>query len=108
MNFVEDSKFWNVIGWIAFVLSVITIFVYFFVNANYTEAPTWLIAAVACWFYKDYLNEHKGPSKEKPKSKPTSNSDSSMEELERLAQMKEKGIITEEEFNKKKKELLTS
>lgn len=31
---------------------------------------------------------------------------SNLEELEKLAELKSKGIITEEEFNKKKKQIL--
>lgn len=80
MNFVQDSKFWNVVGWISFASAVFTLFIYFFIDDYYTEAPTWLIAAIASWFYKDYLNDHKSPSVENSKSNPdktlSSNTDS--------------------------------
>ena len=36
----------------------------------------------------------------------SNNSSSELDELEKLANLKEKGIITEEEFNKKKKQIL--
>jgi hypothetical protein len=41
-----------------------------------------------------------------PESKKPSTSSESIAQLEKLAQLKEKGLITEEEFAKKKKELL--
>jgi len=54
---MRDLNFWNVLGWISFVASIGTLFIYIFVDENYIESPTWLVAAVACWFYRDYLEE---------------------------------------------------
>jgi hypothetical protein len=30
---------------------------YFFIDETVIESPTWLIAAVACWYYRDYLEK---------------------------------------------------
>jgi hypothetical protein len=54
---MKDKKLWNVMGWISFVFFIITVVIYFFVDENYVESPTWLVAAVACWFYRDYLEK---------------------------------------------------
>lgn len=52
---MKDPKVWNVIGWVCFVLACLTTAIYFFVDDNYVESPTWLIASVASWFYGDHL-----------------------------------------------------
>lgn len=54
---MKDKNLWNVMGWISFITFIITLVIYFFVNDDYVESPTWLIAAVACWFYRDFLNK---------------------------------------------------
>lgn len=56
---MKDPKIWNIIGWVAFVLTIITVVIYFFVDESYVEAPTWLIASIASWFYRDYLSKEK-------------------------------------------------
>ncbi|MBM3456170.1 MAG: hypothetical protein FJX80_13685 [Bacteroidetes bacterium] len=54
---IIDKRFWNVLGWISLVLFFITAVYYLFVDANLFESPIWLIATVACWFYRDYLDK---------------------------------------------------
>ncbi len=54
---MKDQKLWNVFGWISFVLFIITLVIYFFIDEAYVESPTWLVATVACWFYRDYLEK---------------------------------------------------
>ena len=46
-------------------------------------------------------NEYSAPEEEGPAF-----SDDDAEQLEKLAELKDKGIITEEEFNQKKKQIL--
>jgi len=58
---MKDSKTWDVIAWVCFVLACFTTVVYLFIDENYVESPTWLIASVVCWFYSDHL---KGTAKE--------------------------------------------
>jgi hypothetical protein len=39
------------------VFFFITVVYYFFIDETVIESPTWLIAAVACWYYRDYLEK---------------------------------------------------
>lgn len=52
-----DKRFWNVLGWISLVFFFITVVYYFFIDETVNESPTWLIAAVACWYYRDHLEK---------------------------------------------------
>lgn len=54
---IIDKRFWNVLGWISLIFFFITGFYYFFVDETVIESPTWLIATVACWYYRDYLEK---------------------------------------------------
>ena len=54
---MRNDKAWNIIGWISFGLFVLTGLIYFFVDENYTESPSWLIAAVASWFFQDHVSK---------------------------------------------------
>lgn len=54
---MKDPKVWDIIAWVSFILAIITMIIYFFVDDNYVESPTWLIAAIASWYYSDHLEK---------------------------------------------------
>lgn len=95
---MKNIKAWNVIAWISFVMAGISTVIYFFVDENYIEAPSWLIASVASWFYCDHL----------AKSVIADSGDDSLGQLEKYGEMLGKGILTQEEFDAKKKVILNS
>jgi len=58
------------------------------------------------WFATDSKEDNQYGENPKKGSQTNIINDNSIEQLEKLANLKEKGIITEEEFNSKKQELL--
>ena len=54
---MKDPKVWDIIAWVSFILAIITMIIYFFVDDNYSESPTWLIAAIVSWYYSDHLEK---------------------------------------------------
>ena len=58
------------------------------------------------WFATDSKEDNQYGKNPKASNGSNIANDNSIEQLEKLANLKEKGIITEEEFNSKKKELL--
>ncbi len=58
------------------------------------------------WFATDSKEDNQYGENPKKGSQTNITNDNSIEQLEKLADLKEKGIITEEEFNSKKQELL--
>ena len=65
---------------------------------------TWFIALALSLIYQPKKWVGESNSSEKPQTPPTDN----VEKLLKLNELKEKGIITQEEFDKQKKNLLSS
>jgi len=66
----------------------------------------WILIII--WFATDSEEDNQYGENPKKRSHTNTTNDNSIKELEKLADLKEKGIITEEEFNSKKEILLNS
>ena len=68
----------------------------------------WFFACLLIWIigFPLYLAK-RGELKKASSAQPSKMNDDSIKQLEKLGELKEKGILTEEEFNQKKKQLLS-